>query len=278
VPVSIADSVLYQVVRDHYETFAAQAAAWRDGRGLPPFIDTAFRGFLRCGWLAAGFARFRCDGCGLDRLVPFSCKTRAICPSCGGRRMAERAAHLTDHVLPDVPVRQWVLTVPHRLRYLLAWNHGLTRAVVGVFMRAVLGWLRRRARLGQGIREDRGGAVAIVQRFGAALNVTGGGLTNGRWIGVWRRPGRKPRAESPEPNVASGVSSLGVRGTVSASAERPWRAGRDTAATGVFECRGAFRPRYNGRGSAGRRPSAERDHPNLSRQHSARVTHVFLAQ
>ena len=170
-PRRAADSVLYQVVRDHYETFAAQAAAWRDGQGLPPFIEKEFRGFLRCGWLAGGFARFRCDGCRLDRLVPFSCKGRAICPSCGGRRMAERSAHLIEHVFPQVPVRQWVLTVPHRLRYLLAWNHGLTRAVVGVFMRGVLGWLRRRARAEQGIPDGRGGAVAIVQRFGAALNV-----------------------------------------------------------------------------------------------------------
>ncbi len=32
------------------------------------------------------------------------------------------------------------------MRYLLAWDHALCRAVVGVFMRAVLGFLRRRAR------------------------------------------------------------------------------------------------------------------------------------
>jgi hypothetical protein len=43
---------------------------------------------------------------GQDRLVPFSCKGRGFCPSCGGRRVAERAAHLVDHVLPDVPIRQ----------------------------------------------------------------------------------------------------------------------------------------------------------------------------
>ena len=27
--------------------------------------------------------------------------------------------HLTDHVLPDLPLRQWVLAVPKRLRYFL---------------------------------------------------------------------------------------------------------------------------------------------------------------
>ncbi len=45
-----------------------------------------------------------------------------------------------------VPVRQWVLSLPHRLRYVLAWDHALCRAVSGVFVRAVLGLLRRRAR------------------------------------------------------------------------------------------------------------------------------------
>ena len=50
-PRRASDSVLYQVVRDHYETFRAQAASWRGGDGLPRFIDEEFRGFLRCGWL-----------------------------------------------------------------------------------------------------------------------------------------------------------------------------------------------------------------------------------
>jgi hypothetical protein len=161
---------LYQIVLDYFETFRAQAASLRDGEGLPRFVEQEFRDFLQCGWLAGGFARFHCGACGLDRLVPFSCKGRGFCPSCGGRRMAERAAHLVDHVFPDVPVRQWVLSVPHRLRYQLAWDHDLCRAVVAVYMRAVLGWLRRRAR-GDGVSNGRGGAVAVIQRFGGALNL-----------------------------------------------------------------------------------------------------------
>jgi DNA-directed RNA polymerase subunit RPC12/RpoP len=161
--------VVYQVVREHYETFRA-AATQGDACGLPRFVDDEFRGLLRCGFLAGGFARFRCVGCGWDRLVPFSCKSRAVCPSCGGRRMAERAAHLVDHVFPAVPIRQWVLSLPYRLRYLLAWDHDLCRAVSGVFVRVVLGSLRRRARRA-GAPQGRGGAVAILQRFGAALNL-----------------------------------------------------------------------------------------------------------
>ena len=143
----VADgTVLHGVVRDHLETFLAAAAARTDGVGLPPFVEREFRSFLRCGLLVHGFMRVRCDACAFERLVPFSCKARAVCPSCGGRRMAERAAHLVDAVLPTVPVRQWVLTVPHRLRYRLAFDHTLCRAVVGVFVRAVLGDYRRRAR------------------------------------------------------------------------------------------------------------------------------------
>jgi hypothetical protein len=38
--------------------------------------------------------------------------------------MAERAVHLVDEVLPQVPVRQSVVTQPYRLRHRLAWDHG----------------------------------------------------------------------------------------------------------------------------------------------------------
>ena len=65
-------------------------------------------------------------------------RTPLVSELCGGRRMTERAAHLVDAVLPWVPVRQWVLTVPYRLRYQMAWNHGLSRAVLRVYTRALL--------------------------------------------------------------------------------------------------------------------------------------------
>jgi len=147
-----------------------QAARLRDGDGLPQFVERAFREFLQCGFLAGGFARFHCGDCGLDRLVAFSCKGRALCPSCGGRRMAERAAHLVDHVMPDVPVRQCVLSLPHRLRYRLAWDHDLCRRVAAVFLGAVFRLLSDQGRAA-GLEQPRGGAVAVIQRFGGALNL-----------------------------------------------------------------------------------------------------------
>jgi hypothetical protein len=63
-----------------------------------------------------------------------------------------------------------VLTVPHRLRYRLAFDHALCRAVLGVFVRAVLGWYRRRARRA-GFADSRSGWVTVIQRFGSGLQV-----------------------------------------------------------------------------------------------------------
>ena len=59
--------------------------------------------------------------------------------------MSELASQLVDRVIPEVPVRQWVLSLPWSLRYLLAFDAALCRDVLAVFIRAVFGWLRRRA-------------------------------------------------------------------------------------------------------------------------------------
>ena len=165
-----SETILYKVVQENLETFLQMTEGDPNRRGLPEYVKREFQEYLRCGILANGFLRLQCTSCKHERLVAFSCKGRGFCPSCGGRRMAERAAHLVDHVFPTVPVRQWVLSLPHRLRYQLAWNHDLCRAVVGVYVRTVLGFLRHVARQA-GVRDGRGGAVAIVQRFGGAMNL-----------------------------------------------------------------------------------------------------------
>jgi hypothetical protein len=158
------------VIDEHLDAFLETTRRQADGVPLPAFVEQEFRDFLTCGVLAHGFVRLRCTECTLERLVQFSCKGRGFCPSCGGRRMTECAARLVDGVLPRVPVRQWVLSLPHRLRYLLAWDHGLARAVLAVSVRVLLGFQRHRARR-DGIRAGRSGSVTVIQRFGGGLNL-----------------------------------------------------------------------------------------------------------
>ena len=87
------DTVLYQLVQEHLETFLAQVEL-ETGSGLPEFVKEEFDAFLDCGILARGFLRLRCADCAHEKLVAFSCKRRGFCPSCGARRMAETAARV----------------------------------------------------------------------------------------------------------------------------------------------------------------------------------------
>ena len=51
--------------------------------------------------------------------------------------MAQQAAHLLDHVLPDTPVRQWVLTLPFELRYLCAYDVEACSAIRRIYMQSL---------------------------------------------------------------------------------------------------------------------------------------------
>ena len=67
-------------------------------------------------------------------VVAFSCKRRGACPSCNGRHMVQTAAHLVDHVIPPVPVRQWVISLPKRLRGVLGDRPKAVAAVTRIFL------------------------------------------------------------------------------------------------------------------------------------------------
>jgi hypothetical protein len=83
--------------------------------------------------------------------------------------MSQTAAHLVDHVIPHVPVRQWVLSLPIPLRVLLAAQPELVTPVLQVVQRVVSRHLLQAA----GLKPDEGhgGAVTLIQRFGSAANL-----------------------------------------------------------------------------------------------------------
>jgi hypothetical protein len=157
-------------VREHWSTFLAEVAERTDGGSLPGFVIAEFERFLACGILSRGFARVHCGECGKDMLVAFSCKGRAFCPSCTTRRMQGTAIHLTDHVIPKVPVRQWVLSMPRWARFLLARDPALITKTLDLSLREIFKSHRRRAR-SAGLRGSRPGAISFVQRFGGSMNL-----------------------------------------------------------------------------------------------------------
>ena len=103
-------TLLYRTVQTHLATWLALQD---DGTGccVPGVIAREFRRYLECGILAPSFGRARCADCGHDFLIAYSCKGHGVGTSCTTRRMAETAAHLALHVMPRLPVRQWVLSV-----------------------------------------------------------------------------------------------------------------------------------------------------------------------
>jgi hypothetical protein len=82
--------------------------------------------------------------------------------------MVEVAAHLSDQVFPPLPVRQWVFSLPKRLRSFLPRDPSLTGAVLRVLLRAIRTLLRKRCTGAPAHAQL--GAVSLLHRFGSSLN------------------------------------------------------------------------------------------------------------
>ena len=171
-PRDSGDTVLYKVIAEHLETFFASCHDDPEATGFPAYVEREFYDYLRCGILAHGFLRLGCDTCHHELLVPFSCKRRGFCPSCAGRRMAQTAAHLVEQVIPWVPTRQWVVSVPVPLRYWMAGSQDLT-AKVHTIIRTTIGQYYVNQAVQRGIARAtvHPGSVTFPQRFGSALHV-----------------------------------------------------------------------------------------------------------
>jgi hypothetical protein len=89
--------------------------------------------------------------------------------------MTQTAAHLADHVIPPVPVRQWVISVPRRLRGMLADRPAAVAALTRIFLDGIerllcaAAGVTRDATTPSASRPRRGG-ISFLHRFGSALN------------------------------------------------------------------------------------------------------------
>ena len=83
--------------------------------------------------------------------------------------MVETAAYLVDHLIPRVPVRQWVLSFPIPLRVLFAAHPELLTPALRIAHRVIATFLIKQA--GFKRAEAATGAVTLIQRFGSAANL-----------------------------------------------------------------------------------------------------------
>jgi hypothetical protein len=84
--------------------------------------------------------------------------------------MADTAAWLVDHVIPEVPVRQWVLSLPHRVRFICAFDQAAAQGVRKILVRTLAAFYVGDAKA-RDIADTKAGAIVFTQRFDSALRL-----------------------------------------------------------------------------------------------------------
>ena len=88
--------------------------------------------------------------------------------------MADVATHLVDEVLPEVPVRQWVCTLPWALRKRAGYTRAFSTEIIEAFVASLTTELRQRAKRHLGlssVSEAHTGLVTFVQRSDGAMRL-----------------------------------------------------------------------------------------------------------
>jgi len=161
-------SQFYKCVEDHFERLEN---IWDDCYQklygfLRPHVMKVIYKYLDCGDLHKGFARVKCCDCNHEYLVAFSCKSRHFCPSCHQRRVVEFGEYLSTEVLEDVPHRQWVFSLPKRLRVYFMYDRKLLAKLSRCVNDALSDYLKQTVTF----EDATPGIVCAVQTFGDFLN------------------------------------------------------------------------------------------------------------
>jgi hypothetical protein len=159
---------MFQLLERHFaefervyaERFAPSYGHWR------PIVAGTVAKFLRCGDLHEGFARVKCRACKHEFFVAFSCKQRCVCASCHQKRSLILSDRLAAEVCAEVAHRQFVFTMPKRLRVFFRFDRALLGDLARLAWETVLEVYR--ATLG---RDDLvPGMVAGIQTFGELIH------------------------------------------------------------------------------------------------------------
>jgi hypothetical protein len=148
-----------EIYPDRYEK---RYGYWR------PIVGRVARKFLRCGDLQFGFARVRCSDsqCGHEMFVPFSCRQRCRCPSCHQKRSLLLADRMAHQVCLPVPHRQYVWTIPKRLRIYFRYERRLLGELARLAWESILEVYRHQL----GRSDVLPGMIGGIQTFGELIH------------------------------------------------------------------------------------------------------------
>jgi hypothetical protein len=161
------NSPYYQCEEDHFETFEMVYDEKFERRYgfFRPYVKQVIYRYLDCGILHHGFARVRCEDCGHEYLLAFSCKRRHFCPSCHQKRVVEFGGWLCQEVVKAVPHRHAVLSIPKILRRYFLYDRKLLSDISRCGWEALKLYLKKAAKGNKAVP----GAVVAIQTFGDFL-------------------------------------------------------------------------------------------------------------
>jgi hypothetical protein len=130
---------------------------------LRSVVPKTVEAFLACGRPEGGFARLKCESCGGEHLLSFSCATRNFCPSCQAKRSALFAEKLVEEILAPVAHRHYVFSIVRAIRGLFQRE----RRLLGLLSQCAFEAINRCFQQLFDSTEVRAGCVASLQTFGA---------------------------------------------------------------------------------------------------------------
>ena len=69
-------------------------------------------------------------------------------------------------MLAETKYRQWVFTVPRKLRYIMAYDHSIQSALLKIIIKSIKDYINSISKI-----DIETGSVCFIQRFGSGLNL-----------------------------------------------------------------------------------------------------------
>lgn len=143
---------------DHWNSFVKLY-----GNRVRPHIFKEVEKMIECGSLEKGYLVFKCEACGEEHKVGFSCKSR-LCTSCGKKRTEDWVLKFSNKI-STVNHRHMVFTIPEELRVYFAKNRKLLSLLPKCAAETIQSWLRDRYKKVEYIP----GIVGVIHTFGRDL-------------------------------------------------------------------------------------------------------------